>query len=69
MSVHSVSVAKERLKNLLISDRMQCAPEAVDRLSRDLYNTVSKYMEIRKEDFDITVTRTDIHIKYMGEKI
>lgn len=68
MSVHSVSVAKERLKNLLISDRMQCAPDVVDRLSNDLYHTVSKYMEIRRENFDITVTRTDIHIKYMGEK-
>ena len=42
MSVHSVSVAKERLKNLLNSDRMQCTPEAVDRLEGDLYQTVSK---------------------------
>ena len=68
MSVHSVSVAKERLKNLLVSDRMQCTPEAVDRLEGDLYHTVSKYVEVRREDFDITVTRTDIHIKYIGEK-
>ena len=68
MSVHSVSVAKERLKNLLTSDRMQCTPEAADRLESDLYHTVSKYVEVRREDFGITVTRTDIHIKYMGEK-
>ena len=68
MSVHSVSVAKERLKNLLISDRMQCTSEAVDRLEGDLYHTISKYVEICREDFDITVTRTYIHIKYMGEK-
>lgn len=68
MSVHSVSVAKERLKNLLNSDRMQCTPEAVDRLEGDLYHAVSKYVDVRREDFGITVTRTDIHIKYMGEK-
>ena len=68
MSVHSVSVAKERLKNLLVSDRMQCTPETVCRLEGDLYHTVSKYVEVRREDFDVTVTRTDIHIKYMGEK-
>lgn len=67
MSVSSVSVAKERLKNLLISDRIQCAPDAVDRLTGDLYHTVSKYIEIRPENFDIEITRTDIHIKYMGE--
>ena len=68
MGVQSVSVAKVTLKNLLISVRMQCSPEVADRLAGDLYHTVSKYMEIKRENFDITVTRTDIHIKYMGEK-
>ncbi|MCC2253180.1 cell division topological specificity factor MinE [Ruminococcus sp. CLA-AA-H200] len=67
MSAQSVFIAKERLKNLLISDRMQCAPESADRLSKDLYQAVSKYVEIRPEDFHIEITRTDIHIRYMGE--
>ena len=49
MSVHSVFVAKERLKNLLISDRIQCTPDAADRLTKDLYLTVSKYMEINPD--------------------
>ena len=68
MSVQSVSVAKERLRNLLVSDRIQCAPDSVDRLSADLYHTVSKYVEIKPENFDIEITRTDIHIRYTGEK-
>lgn len=68
MNAPSVSVAKERLKNLLVSDRIQCAPDAVDRLSKDLYYTVSKYMEIAPDDFNIEITRTDIHIRYTGEK-
>ena len=67
MSVHSVFVAKERLKNLLIADRMQCTPDAADRLTKDLDLTVSKYMEIAPEYFDIEITRSDIHIKYAGE--
>lgn len=67
MSVHSVFVAKERLKNLLISDRIQCTPDAADRLTKDLYLTVSKYMEINPDHFDIEITRNDIHIKYVGE--
>lgn len=67
MSVHSVRFAKERLKNLLISDRMQCAPDAAERLTKDLYLTVSKYMEIDPARFDIEITRNDIHIKYAGE--
>lgn len=68
MGARSVHVAKERLKNPLTADRMQCAPDAVERLPADLYHTVSKYVEIRPEDFHVEITRTDIHIKYMGEK-
>ena len=68
MSVRSVFIAKERLRHLLVTDRIQCAPDAVDRLSGDLYHTVSKYMDIRPEDFNIEITRTDIHIRYTGEK-
>lgn len=67
MSVRSVSVAKERLRNLLVADRIQCAPECVDRLSDDLYHTVAKYIELKPEDFNIEITRNDIHIKYTGE--
>ena len=67
MSVHSVFVAKERLKNLLIADRIQCTPDTADRLTKDLYLTVSKYMEMTAEYFDIEITRSDIHIKYAGE--
>ncbi|HIX63966.1 MAG TPA: cell division topological specificity factor MinE [Candidatus Mediterraneibacter colneyensis] len=67
MSVQSVYVAKERLKNLLVSDRIQCTPDAVERLTKDLYQTVSKYMEIEQEKISIEITRNDIHIKYMGE--
>lgn len=68
MGVRSVYVAKERLKKLLISDRIQCAPDAAERMSKDLFYTVSKYIEIKPEEFHIDITRTDIHIKYMGEK-
>ena len=67
MNMPSVSIAKERLRNLLISDRIQCAPDVVDRLTSDLYSTVSKYVEIIPEDFNIEITRTDIHIKYTVE--
>ena len=66
MSAQSVFIARERLKNLLVSDRVQCAPDA-ERLTKELYQTVSKYMEIEPAQIDIEITRTDIHIKYMGE--
>lgn len=68
MSVPSVQVAKERLKHLLIADRMKCAPDTAEKFTSDIYHTVSKYIEVRPEDFDIQITRSDIHIKYTGEK-
>lgn len=67
MSARSVSVAKERLKNLLIADRIHCTPDSVDRLSSDLYHTVNKYIELKPENFNVEITRNDIHIKYTGE--
>lgn len=63
----SVFIAKERLKNLLVSDRIQCTPDSVERLTKELYQTVSKYMDVERADLDIVITRNDIHIKYMGE--
>ena len=33
MSVPSVAIAKDRLKNLLMSDRIQCTQDMTERLS------------------------------------
>ena len=63
MSVPSVAIAKDRLKNLLMSDRIQCTQDMTERLSKDLYQVIAKYME----KVTIEITRNDIHIKYTGE--
>lgn len=68
MSVQSVWVAKERLRSLLIADRIKCTPDIAEKLSDDIYCTISKYMTIRRENFQIQITHSDIHIKYTGEK-
>ena len=67
MSVSSVSIAKERLRNLLVSDRIQCTPDAVERLTTDLYHTVSKYMEIEQEERERKRKRKERHRREMGE--
>ncbi len=67
MSVPSVSVAKDRLKNLLIADRLQCTPDVSEQLTADIYHAVSKYVELKPEDFQIKITHSDIHIKITGE--
>lgn len=63
----SVSVAKDRLKTLLVSDRVNCTPDTFEKIQTELYKTVSKYIEIIPEEFDVKMTRSYIYIRLMGE--
>ena len=67
MSVSSVSVAKERLKSLVVSDRVNCTPDTFEKLHTELYRTLSKYIEVIPEEFEVKMTRSYIHIRLMGE--
>ena len=42
--------------------------DMTEKLSADIYYALSKYIEVRRENFDLRITRSDIHIKYTGEK-
>lgn len=64
----SVRIAKDRLKVLVETDRMQCKPDFYEKISRELYQTLSKYIEITPEEFEVSYTRTHVHIKFTGEK-
>lgn len=64
----SVNIAKYRLKNVLSSDRIHCSSDLIEQMRDDIYHTISKYMEIEQNDFDMTLTRRDIYIRYTGEK-
>ncbi len=69
MSVQSVRVAKDRLKILLLADRMHCTPETAEKFSEDMFHTLSKYLSIDSENFCIKIANDEIHIKLTGEKI
>ena len=58
----SVSVAKSRLKLLIVSDRISCSPIEYENISRDLFQTLSKY------NFHVEIYRTHIFISYVGEE-
>lgn len=59
----SVFIAKDRLKTLLVSDRVNCTPDALEKIQFELYQTISKYMEVNQETFDVQITRSKIYIK------
>lgn len=51
----SGAIAKQRLKRILISDRVDCSADLIDAIKGDVSQTLSKYMEI-----DIKHTKVDI---------
>ena len=63
----SVFIAKDRLKVLLVSDRVNCTPDALEKIKLELYKTVSKYIDVTPQEFDVKISRTNIHIKLTGE--
>lgn len=65
----SVMIAKDRLKVLLVSDRVNCTPDAFEKIKMELFKTISKYLDVAPEEFDVQITRTDIHIKLTGEDL
>ena len=49
----SVSIAKNRLRALVVSDRVQCTPSVYDHICRDLYQTLSVAFLVALSKFEI----------------
>ena len=55
----SGSIAKERLKILLISDRINCSPQTLNLIKQDLIHSISKYMSIDEEHVEIILKKNN----------
>jgi len=64
---NSVMIAKERLKTVLVSDRINCTPDTLTFFEKELYKTISKYMNVEKELFSVHITRNTIIITLTGD--
>lgn len=64
----SVSIAKERLKTLLVSEKAGCMPDTYERMCDELYRTISKYMKTEKESFGVEITHSKIVITLIGDE-
>ena len=51
----SCQIAKDRLKILLISDRVNCSPDMLELIKADITKVISKYMKIDAENMDIQI--------------
>ena len=54
----SSDVAKDRLKILMISDRVNCSPEVLERIKADIAEVISKYMKIDVNTMEIQISKT-----------
>ena len=54
----SREVAKDRLKILLISDRVNCSPEVMDMIKQDIAKVISRYMKIDTQNMEIQISKS-----------
>lgn len=54
----SRQIAKDRLKILLISDRVNCSPEMMELIKNDISKVISKYMKIDTANMEIQISKT-----------
>lgn len=58
----SGEIAKERLKILLISDRIDCSPEVMEMIKRDIAKILCKYMQIDTSTLELEFSRRKINV-------
>lgn len=54
----SGTIAKDRLKILLISDRTNCSQETLELIKNDIIAVISKYMMIDAKSTEIQITQS-----------
>ncbi len=53
----SSQVAKDRLQLVLVHDRAGLSPEVMNQMRDELIAVLSKYVEINREEMEITLTQ------------
>nr|WP_330377495.1 cell division topological specificity factor MinE [Cellulosilyticum ruminicola] len=55
----SSEVAKDRLKLVLIHDRMNCSTELLEMMRTDILAVISKYVDIDTEELNIQISNME----------
>jgi len=53
----SKSIAVDRLKLVLVHDRVNCSTQLLEMLKTDIIKVISNYMEIDEEGLDIQISQ------------
>ena len=57
-SKSSKSVAKERLKLVLVHDRVDCSPHLLDLIKDDILKVIANYAEIEENGLEIKMSKS-----------
>lgn len=55
----SKDIAKDRLKLVLVHDRVNVSPRYLEQVKNDMIGVISNYMDIDEEGIDITVSKVE----------
>jgi len=55
----SKDVAKERLRVVLVHDRVNGSPQLLETLKDEMFRTISNYMDIDEDCMEVSLTHTD----------
>jgi len=58
-SAGSKDIAKERLRLVLVHDRVNVSPQFMEVLKDDMIKVISNYMEINEKDMEVSLTNTN----------
>ena len=53
------TIAKDRLKLVLVSDRAGCSPEVMELIKNDIIEVISKHLDVDAQNLDIQLTETE----------
>lgn len=62
----SKDIAKERLRLVLVHDRVNVSPQFMEVLKDDMIRVISNYMEIDERDMEVNLTTTNTSVKLVA---
>ncbi len=54
----SKEIAKERLRLVLVHDRVNVSPQFMETIKEDMIKVISNYMEINEKEMEVSLTQT-----------
>jgi cell division topological specificity factor len=62
----SKSIAKERLRLVLVHDRASISPQLLQMLKADLIKAISNYMEIDEEGLEVSFENSESQVAHIA---